>query len=1056
MSKYTLGMDIGSNSIGWALLDIGERPSIVDMGVRVFPEEGKGGSVSRGGQTVRVSQRAKRGVGIRTRRCKDRKHRRRQKLINILTKAHLLPIDMLSRIKLLNDLDTNDKESSLRPYKLRSKGLREPLELFEFGRVIMHLNQRRGYQTNRKGGDPSEDKSVAEEAKNLLREIDQSDSKTLGKYLYKVAKGEIKDTSGFVPGKIRNRRAFREMYKDEFNKLWESQEKYLKEVLKDDIEKLRREIFDAIFRQRRPKYKEPGNCDLDGQPKALRACWKARQFAIWQKINNLRTEKIFEEPEVLESEHRTKVYYLLNTKKKVSFDTLRSELGLGDEVMFNFEEGGKKKTIGGDEFLCDVRKAIGEIVWDKLKEENKEFIVDLIAKEDDDKRIHDSIKGKYIIDDNGVIDLLKVHIPEGRAAFSEDALGKLLPYIKDGKRTDEAIDLAYPPQSKRIVCETLPPIASIENHVVMKAMCELNKLVNCIVSKYGKPREIKVEMGRDLNKSRREKDKISREIKKNTERNDRVRDKIKDLEREYNLQISGIRENVVKYRLWEETGGTCVYCGTRIHPTRLFGAYQDCDVEHILPRKRSLQPKDYNNLTLCHVRCNHLKDNQTPFEAYGNNPQEYQHLLERVFKSDMPRAKKLRFIRKNLELDGSVKRFLNDARYITRQAQAHLRKLGVKVSGTKGMATALLREEAGFDTLLESMAIGRKHEDNRNHCIDAVVISITTPNLLRDLARGYEPDGRFSLAKTWTGVRKQLEERLPKINVSYRPRRRISDFFHKETAYGLTEEVRKASQAGKVEKVGERAWLCRDRLPYIATKDISEVVKTVDDIEDKLPESASNIKTTIRDRLKELGVNAKDNGTEIPWSKMVSEEEKKKAGFEGDNTIRLFLNSKHGKKIPIRKIRVKEPHSYMVLIGDKDGEPYKAYPSENNHHIEIVEYTKLNGQKERRGFIVTQIEAARRWAEKQPIVETKHYDGKFLYSLARNDMFMVQFSDGREILHRIEKMSDSSGIILRPHTYGGICKDTDKEPLVLRRSPDSLRGYKVRVDRLGNLTPAGD
>jgi CRISPR-associated endonuclease Csn1 len=262
MASYTLGLDIGSNSIGWALVETGKKPAIIDMGVRVFPEEGKGGSVSKGGQTVRVSQRAKRGVDIRTRRCKDRKHRRRQKLVNILTRAHLLRPDMLSRDKLLNDLDVNGDEASLRPYKLRAKGLSERLELFEFGRVIMHLNQRRGYQTNRKGGDPSEDKSVGKDAKNLLGEIDKSGSKTLGEYLYKVAIGEIKDTSGFVPGKIRNRRAFREMYKDEFNKLWESQEKYLKAVLADDIEKLRGEIFDAIFRQRLPKYKDPGNCDL--------------------------------------------------------------------------------------------------------------------------------------------------------------------------------------------------------------------------------------------------------------------------------------------------------------------------------------------------------------------------------------------------------------------------------------------------------------------------------------------------------------------------------------------------------------------------------------------------------------------------------------------------------------------------------------------------------------------------------------------------------------------------------------------------------------------------
>ena len=38
MNSYTLGLDIGSNSIGWALINTGKKPSIIDIGVRVFPE----------------------------------------------------------------------------------------------------------------------------------------------------------------------------------------------------------------------------------------------------------------------------------------------------------------------------------------------------------------------------------------------------------------------------------------------------------------------------------------------------------------------------------------------------------------------------------------------------------------------------------------------------------------------------------------------------------------------------------------------------------------------------------------------------------------------------------------------------------------------------------------------------------------------------------------------------------------------------------------------------------------------------------------------------------
>jgi CRISPR-associated endonuclease Csn1 len=38
MKGRTLGLDIGSRSIGWALVETEDRERIVAMGVRVFPE----------------------------------------------------------------------------------------------------------------------------------------------------------------------------------------------------------------------------------------------------------------------------------------------------------------------------------------------------------------------------------------------------------------------------------------------------------------------------------------------------------------------------------------------------------------------------------------------------------------------------------------------------------------------------------------------------------------------------------------------------------------------------------------------------------------------------------------------------------------------------------------------------------------------------------------------------------------------------------------------------------------------------------------------------------
>jgi hypothetical protein len=76
-------------------------------------------------------------------------------------------------------------------------------------------------------------------------------------------------------------------------------------------------------------------------------------------------------------------------------------------------------------------------------------------------------------------------------------------------------------------------------------------------------------------------------------------------------------------------------------------------------------------------------------------------------------------------------------------------------------------------------------------------------------------------------------------------------------------------------------------------------------------------------------------------------------------------------------------------------------------------------------------------------------------SLAINEMFLLKMPDGSHLLHRIQKLSEGS-IVLRPHTYAGKVSDYDKPPIIQRRTPNTLRGEKVMVDRLGRIRRAAD
>ena len=92
-----------------------------------------------------------------------------------------------------------------------------------------------------------------------------------------------------------------------------------------------------------------------------------------------------------------------------------------------------------------------------------------------------------------------------------------------------------------------------------------------------------------------------------------------------------------------------------------------------------------------------------------------------------------------------------------------------------------------------------------------------------------------------------------------------------------------------------------------------------------------------------------------------------------------------------------------------------------------------------------------------PIIDRRETKGKkFVMSLSINELFMLQMKDGSHQLHRIQKMDQKGSIILRPHTYGGKLSDTDKPPLIQRKLPNTLQGYKVIVDLLGRIRRAND
>ncbi len=189
--KKILGLDIGVSSIGWAIVEasdekrvnkITNEPPKTDInnkrigihqdavGVRIIPQDSKNvksfneGKRLNTGKTMTpaAKRRQKRG----SRRMNNRYKMRRDKLIKVLDYLKMLPEGAVFKtkddsgewkdIRQNSELYTNTKGERVDNndightlYALRDKAIRNKITLAEWGRVILHLNQLRGYSSDR-------------------------------------------------------------------------------------------------------------------------------------------------------------------------------------------------------------------------------------------------------------------------------------------------------------------------------------------------------------------------------------------------------------------------------------------------------------------------------------------------------------------------------------------------------------------------------------------------------------------------------------------------------------------------------------------------------------------------------------------------------------------------------------------------------------------------------------------------------------------------------------------------------------------------------------------
>ena len=702
MAKLTLGLDVGANSIGWALVDIAGGKALA-TGVRVFPE-----GVDRDQQGGEKSKTQERRTARGTRRQIHRRARRRRLLRQALTSAGLLPTDSNDFQKLL----------ALNPYELRYRALHEKLELHELGRALLHLNQHRGYLSNRKTDKATDNdtKGILAEMGELAATMQQADCPTLGSYFAKLD-GEFDRCKQVVGPHIRRRHTRRKMYVEEFERIWNTQQRHYPDLLTDALK------YGTKGKQRFPKTPDPlgkrstalaaygihglmffqrkmywpksvvGRCELEPKEKRCpRAARIAQRFRILQEVNNIRLlDRTTRIERSLDAEEREKVIKRLMESKEVKFDQIRTLLKFPETVRFNFETSRKKLDGHLPDYTLGGKKCLGKR-WKELPEETKNAVVDILILEDQEEDVLRRFTMECSLTAEEARLIAAVNFPEGYMSFSRRAIERLLPHLERGlalmgnDATDSAIHAAgYLRPDERVANQRqfLPPSPNVTNPIVRQALVEVRKAVNAVLRKlvYRQGHtldEIHVELAREAKKSFAERKQIRFD---NADREKAREDAADWIEKEYQGKIKPTRAAVNRYLLWQSQEEHCPYCCQQISPKQLFGG--EADIDHILPRWRSLD-NSMGNKVVAHRRCNQEKGDRTPREwLEGGNPERYEQVLQ-FAERYLSYGKQLKFAQKDIELKDFVNRQLTDTAYISRCASQYLQCLGAKVLAPAG------------------------------------------------------------------------------------------------------------------------------------------------------------------------------------------------------------------------------------------------------------------------------------------------------------------------------------------------------------------------------------
>lgn len=679
--KKILGLDLGTNSIGWALIEVNEDNipiRIIAMGSRIIPLSSSDKEEFQRGLSITKNQ--SRTVSRTQRKGYDRKQLRKSYLKKTLKKYNIYPSEELLKLPML-DL-----------WKLRSDAANpnEYISAEQLGRILYMLNQKRGYKSARSEANADKkDTDYVQVIKGRYAQL-KDKSQTIGQNFYDGLKNANDNSSYF---RIKEEVYPREAYIEEFDTIINAQKDKHYFLTDEVVQQLRNEI---IFYQRKLKSQKGlvSICEFEGFEKTVFDRKKNKEkivfvgpkvapktsplfqmCRIWEVVNTITIkiknlegskykwgEKIpdLKEKEILadylfknESISFTKLLEILDLNKNdvyVNKQVLRGIKGnetystlhniLGDNELLNFDVS----IIPSNHTSILVDKKTGEILEERAGLEldsslEKEPLYQLwhtIYSLKDLEECKNALIKRFGFDDETAKKLSRIDF--NKQAFgnkSNKSMRKILPFLMEGYDYSQSCSMAgynhsnFLTKSERDQQITeakleLLPKNSLRQPIVEKILNQMINVANAIIEQYGKPSEIRVELARELKQSKDERNDADLRNSRNKKLNEEISKRLREMglpeTRRYIQKYKFIFPSLSKNLKDAQVNNQCIYCGETFNLSEALSgdAY---DVDHIVP-KALLFDDSQTNKVLVHRKCNSTKTNQTAYDYINSKGEE--------------------------------------------------------------------------------------------------------------------------------------------------------------------------------------------------------------------------------------------------------------------------------------------------------------------------------------------------------------------------------------------------------------------------------------------------